>query len=178
MPNPARQEILDAQLARQWAEWNKSCEVSSPEIQAAANFILAHTTPPTMADVEWDDDEHYLAEAEYPYHGRVIMLSEKDGWIKYFDERERKAYDVLARALTPTGKRYEIREISKPEHPETLITVEDYENAPSGTIVASNICPPYMKYELDSWTDNFGTTVSDEELAGGPTAVLRWGWYA
>ena len=178
MPNPARQEILDAQLARQWAEWNKSCEVSSPEIQAAANFILAHTTPPTMADVEWDDDEHYLAEAEYPYHGRVIMLSEKDGWSKYFDERERKAYDVLARALTPTGKRYEIREISKPEHPETLTTVEDYENAPSGTIVASNICPPYMKYELDSWTDNFGTTVSDEELVGGPTTVLRWGWYA
>lgn len=113
MPNPARQEILDAQLARQWAEWNKSCEVSSPEIQAAANFILAHTTPPTMADVEWDDDEHYLAEAEYPYHGRVIMLSEKDGWIKYFDERERKAYDVLARALTPTGKRYTLTEVQE-----------------------------------------------------------------
>ena len=35
MTDLTRQEIIDAQLARQWAEWNKSCEVSSPEIQCS-----------------------------------------------------------------------------------------------------------------------------------------------
>lgn len=174
MTNPTRQEILDAQLARQWAEWNKSCEVSSPEIQAAANFILANTPAPTMAEVEWDDDEHHLAGANTHTGLDVVMMRDAaDNDCIYTNLGE-----IPRDWLTPNGKRYEIREISKPEHPETLITVEDYENAPSGTIVASNICPPYMKYELDSWTDNFGTTVSDEELAGDPTAVLRWGWYA
>ncbi|MFS0295246.1 hypothetical protein ACL1CZ_13955 [Corynebacterium striatum] len=74
MSNPTRQEIIDVQLARQWAEWSKSCEVSSPEIQAAANFILANTPAPTMAEVEWDDDKHYLAEAEHAFYGEVIML--------------------------------------------------------------------------------------------------------
>lgn len=182
MPNPTRQEILDAQLARQWAERNKACEVSSPEIQAAANFILAHTTPPTMADVEWDFDKHYLAGAVDLDGNEVTMVGVRDGLIRVFDVADINRYyaPVLENPnhLTPNRKRYELREISEPEHPETLTTLEDYENAPSGTIVASNICPPYMKYELDSWTDNFGTTVSDEELAGGPTTVLRWGWYA
>jgi len=162
-------------MARQWAEWNKSCEVSSPEIQAAANFILANTPAPTMAEVEWDDDEHHLAGATTGDGLDVVMICNDydtdciitgDG----FTPRDE---------LTPNGKRYELREITnEPEHPETLTTLEDYEDAPAGTIVASNICLPYMKYELDSWTDNFGTTVSNEELVGGPTTVLRWGWYA
>lgn len=112
--NPTRKEILDAQLARQWAEWNKSCEVSSPEIQAAANFILAHTTPPTMADVEWDDELHYLAEAEHPKLGKVIMLSRSghrsdiyylrsgvDGRVIGLDSPDK---------LTPTGRRYVLQE--------------------------------------------------------------------
>ena len=115
MPNPTRQEILDAQLARQWAEWNKSCEVSSPEIQAAANFILANTPAPTMAEVEWDDDKHYLAEAEHANDYTVMMLKPMrlepgikclvfhggDFRIAYSDPKD----------LTPTGKRYTLTEV-------------------------------------------------------------------
>lgn len=117
MTNPTRKEILDAQLARQWAERNKACEVSSPEIQAAANFILAHTNPLTMADVEWDNDKHYLAEAErmdgvkvamlkpIRLHPQIKCLAFDDGgfYIDYPDPEE----------LTPTGKRYTLTEVQE-----------------------------------------------------------------
>lgn len=110
--NPTRQEILDAQLARQWAEWNKSCEVSSPEIQAAANFILAHTTPPTMADVEWDDELHYLAEAEHPNWGKVVMLYEFDEFISFMQTSDgpKVALGDVKERFTPTGRRYVLQE--------------------------------------------------------------------
>lgn len=115
MTQSTRQEIIDAQLARQWAEWNKSCEVSSPEIQAAANFILAHTTPPTMAEVEWDADKHYLAEAEHPEYGKVTMLRPYliGGKVRIFFEKDEVIYSplVLAKNLTPTGRRYTLTEV-------------------------------------------------------------------
>lgn len=114
MTNPTRQEIIDAQLARQWAEWNKYCEVSSPEIQAAANFILAHTTPPTMAEVEWDDGEHFLAEAEQTKYGQAIMLGlDETGFIEFFVPRLRECrYDAAhPDTLTPTGRRYTLTEV-------------------------------------------------------------------
>lgn len=112
MTNPTRKEILDAQLARQWAERNKACEVSSPEIQAAANFILAHTNPLTMAEVEWDGDKHRFAEAEHEYRDRVVMLSAVgvDG-IKCL-EKDGDSIFVAARCLlTPTGRRYTLAEV-------------------------------------------------------------------
>ena len=116
MSNFTRQEILDAQLARQWAEWNKSCEVSSPEIQAAANFILAHTTPLTMADVEWDDEKHYLAEAEHDVYGQVIMLGLDAGGLIEFIIPSRRDFRCDTDSpgnLTPTGKRYTLTEVQE-----------------------------------------------------------------
>ena len=114
MSNPTRQEIIDAQLARQWAEWNKSCEVSSPEIQAAANFILAHTTPPTMAEVEWDDELHYLAEAEHKGQGLVIMLSSGRGdGIKFFKKDQGYVFTSDPSLFTPTGRRYTLTEVQE-----------------------------------------------------------------
>lgn len=114
MTNLTRQEIIDAQLARQWAEWNKSCEVSSPEIQAAANFILAHTTPPTMADVEWDDEKHYLAEAEHSECGKVTMVSRSGHRSDIYYLRSGVDGRVIGLAspgkLTPTGRRYVLQE--------------------------------------------------------------------
>ena len=115
MPNPTREEIIEAQLARQWAEWNKSCEVSSPEIQAAANFILAHTNPLTMADVEWDDDKHYLAEAESHKLGKVVMLRKTGGLIEFtmkpYTPQTKGA--IWPENLTPTGRRYTLTEVQE-----------------------------------------------------------------
>lgn len=114
MPDPTRQEIIDAQLARQWAEWNKSCEVSSPEIQAAANFILAHTTPPTMADIDWDEGKHFLAEAEHSEYGKVVMVSkthdtEEIYYLRWGATGRLMALDSPDK-LTPTGRRYVLQE--------------------------------------------------------------------
>jgi len=116
MSNPTRGEIIEAQIARQWAERNKTCEVSSPEIQAAADFILAHTTPPTMAEVEWDDDKHFLAEAEQNIHGQVIMLGlDEDGLIEYFVPRfHAHRYDAAhPDTITPTGRRFTLTEVQE-----------------------------------------------------------------
>lgn len=121
MTNPTRKEILDAQLARQWAERNKACEVSSPEIQAAANFILAHTNPLTMAEVEWDDDKHFLAEAESGWcsksgwGSKVIMISEYGDSILCIQPPNAGGISlVLLRSdLTPTGKRYTLTEVQE-----------------------------------------------------------------
>ncbi|MFW9170003.1 hypothetical protein [Corynebacterium striatum] len=112
MSTPTRQEILDVQLARQWAEWSKSCEVSSPEIQAAANFILAHTNPLTMAEVEWDDNEHFLAEAVTLGGSKVIMLwADTIGNISVINDGI--VGIVGAADLTPTGRRYTLTEVQE-----------------------------------------------------------------
>lgn len=117
MSNPTCGEIIEAQIARQWAERNKTCEVSSPEIQAAADFILAHTTPPTMAEIEWDDDKHYLAEAEHPEYGKVVMLSMSSlsGEVFTLFKGDGVIYTpcVLPKNLTPTGKRYTLTEVQE-----------------------------------------------------------------
>lgn len=117
MTNPTRKDLIDVQLARQWAERNKTCEVSSPEIQAAANFILANTPAPTMAEVEWDDDKYYLAEAESEAYGLVIMLqkSKETGNILIIFRGELKDYLIWQKPnfLAPTGKRYALTEVQE-----------------------------------------------------------------
>lgn len=116
MTNPTRKDLIDVQLARQWAERNKTCEVSSPEIQAAANFILANTPAPTMAEVKWDDDKHFLAEANHPTWGRSAMLGlDKDGWIEVisWDEDGPAIHSAIPYYLVPTGKRYALTEVQE-----------------------------------------------------------------
>ena len=60
--------------------------------------------------------------------------------------------------------------------PVELVTVEDFENAPAGTIVALNGDSPYLKRVLGDWADRFGDKRSDEGMAGISRKVLRWGW--
>ena len=119
MSNPTRQEIIEAQLARQWAEQvqqtdaeyeRKGRRYSGDPMRAAAAYILSHTPAPTMAEVEWDDEKHYLAEAEFDGHGPSIMLREttsncisviSGGLVR----------PAFPEELTPTGKRYTLTEV-------------------------------------------------------------------
>lgn len=82
------------------------------------NAILAALPPkpqPTMAEVEWNDEEHYLAEAEHPTWGKVIML----GTIRYSGEVTLliKTGGVIylpcepSQSLTPTGRRYTLTKV-------------------------------------------------------------------
>lgn len=172
-----------ARLARKWAERIKAApdETYVDDVVAAAEHILATTTPPTMADVEWDDEKHHLGGATLPGGGEVVMLwhddIDTDHIITDHAEWPRDR-------LTPNGKRYELREVGTPEqpaHPETLVTEADYENAPHGTVVSgSETLDLYVK-NVDLWhrlvTPNGPTlTVSSVSMAGTPRTVLRKGW--
>lgn len=72
MTQSTRQEIIDAH-----EELEKLCN-RLPGTRRAKMTILAALPPkprPTMAEVEWDDDKHYLAEAANPVWGTVVMLN-------------------------------------------------------------------------------------------------------
>ena len=66
-----------------------------------------------------------------------------------------------------------------PEHPRTLVTLEDYANAPEGTIVASPDNSPWVKTFEKGWVPSWsviGRSNSDmAELLEGQD-VLRKGW--
>lgn len=175
-------------LARQWAESvRKSDPIISERARAAADYILEHTVPPTMADVEWDPAKHYFAGATSFVSGHdVIMLEKLDGMITTFSRRDNTTRRNTPNDLTPNGKRYELREVGatvssnenvgadQPDRPEVLTTVKDYANAPEGTIVARPEGDPYMAKDC-KWKRN-GWPYSATHVAGTPRTVLRWGW--
>lgn len=106
-----RQEIIDAH-----EELEKLCK-RVPATRHAKATILNALPPipqPTMADIEWDDKKHYLAEAEHDYWGKVIMLyRKKSGDIQYFlkNDEDTEAMYTPACLLTPTNKRYTLTEV-------------------------------------------------------------------
>ena len=115
MTNPTRQEIIDAHEALE-----ALCK-RLPGTRYAEMVILAALPPkpcPTMAEVEWDDELHYLAEAEHPTFGKVIMLG-----INVYDlidfiapNRYASRYkDASLGDLTPTGRRYTLTEVQDNE---------------------------------------------------------------
>lgn len=161
-------------LARQVAKAVKNAPngMFTLKVIDAADHILSTTTPPTMADVEWDDDEHHLAGATTHTGFDVVMMRyDVDIDLIVTDEG-----NLPCSWLTPNGKRYELREIKEPEHPEMLTTKQDYENAPEGTIVALNKYSPYVKHKLGVWSSRDSVNVPEERMAVSSRKVLRWGW--
>lgn len=70
----------------------------------------------TMAEVEWDDELHYLAEAEHPNFGKVIMLRLNAHNLIDFIAPECYASrfkDTSPGNLTPTGRRYTFTEVQE-----------------------------------------------------------------
>lgn len=123
MTTPTRQEILDAhEAADNLAELAAHPMSYATDAEVANDYretILAALPPrprPTMAEVEWDDDKHYLAEAEHLDYGKVIMLGpDHDGLIEFFVPKFHKSrYDTEPPyTLTPTGKRYTLTEVQE-----------------------------------------------------------------
>ena len=68
----------DARIAREWAEKvsvrGKITFGVDDETLAVARHILATTTPPTMADVQWEDSVHAGLCAEHADGGVVRMI--------------------------------------------------------------------------------------------------------
>ena len=162
-------------LMREWAESVMNSPIGSREEAEvlAAEHVLATTTEPTMTDVKWSDEKHFLAGATSRGGDEVVMM-----WNDVDETKQIICHDSAWEPdrLTPNGKRYELVEVTGDEHPETLRTVEDYENAPEGTIVA-------MPTVADVWVKAGGTWKQGEYkyrrsgyLAGTELIVLRWGW--
>lgn len=114
------------QLARQWAKyysenWPEVRSTASPRsfferAKAAVEFILDHTTPEpeTMADVDWDDEKHYLAGCMSPY-GSMVMLRPQGANMIVHDLNSDLTEVFDRDDLTPNGKRYELREVGAGE---------------------------------------------------------------
>lgn len=119
MSTPTRQEIIDAHetLGHLCNSLEMGLRFNSATIKASEDVIRKVLPPipqPTMADVEWDDDLHYLAEAEHPDYGKVIMLGlEMHGLIDFFTspDHTKRSLAVERETLTPTGKRYTLTEV-------------------------------------------------------------------
>lgn len=123
MSTPTRQEIIDAydSLSNLAAFASRYAEDMGVMNQILGwNETIGAVLPPrpqtTMAAVEWDDDEHYLAEAEHPVWRTAIMLGLAEGkLIEVFIPHLRKCRYRVARreTLTPTGKRYTLTEVQE-----------------------------------------------------------------
>lgn len=181
----------DAQIARQWVESNinalKPTEPTAGVREAIERHILATTIPPTMSDIEWDDDAHAGLCAEHPKYGTVGMLEKDthgDILLIHAEEGRLRTRWTHPHHLTPLpGTHLDLtpRSGSEPEttpdHPTELTTLEDYRNAPEGTIVAQDSDRPFVLiYEL--WMSSPTVMRDHDEMAGIRRRVLRWGWGA
>lgn len=66
-----------------------------------------------MAEVEWDDDKHCLAEAKLDGGSKIIMLGEEpDGTISVFHPGpvRYRGGTVIPDYLTPTGRKFALKE--------------------------------------------------------------------
>lgn len=172
-------------LARQWAKYylenwtdiqiNGKPSERFKEAKAAVEFILDHTEPETMADVEWDDEKHRGMGATAPGGETYVMYSM--GRLVNCFTLDLRAAGLRAEDLTPNGKRYELREVGEPEHPATLKTQADYENAPVGTVVAEPGWPAWTRTFSGKWI-NGGSLCDSGSMSGTKRDVLRWGWDA
>lgn len=119
MPNPTRQEIIEARDALERLEnaaWQWGADWQSELWRNKVIKVIPPRPQPTMAEVEWDDDKHYLAEAEHPNYGKVIMLGlEMHGLIDFFTSpyHTKRCLAVERETLTPTGRRYTLTEVQE-----------------------------------------------------------------
>lgn len=115
MANPSRQQIIEAYEALEELRDGAREQIG---LTADAKYdtileVLPSKPELTMADIEWNDDEHSLTEAIHPNYGSVPMLAQY-----YYNDgigiliKEEDGLDLLYVApdtLTPTGRKYELK---------------------------------------------------------------------
>lgn len=118
MTNPTRQEIIDAYETLDMLLGFS--EDRNPDLVPERRRIIEKALPPkpqpTMAEIDWDDEKHYLAEAETPELGKVVMLHPAPD-MQILCLRKLygpyRAYRFPSARLTPTGKRYMLTEVQE-----------------------------------------------------------------
>lgn len=117
MTEPTRKQIISAYEALETL--TNTCTHSIDLAEELQELVLRALPPrprPTMADLEWDDDKHYMAEAEQNLYGNVIMLGVDDtnmNMIAFLVPPDfGKGIDAaFHETLTPTGRRYTLTEV-------------------------------------------------------------------
>lgn len=115
MTEPTREQIAAAYEALE--SLTDTCIHSSDLAEELQELVLLALPPkpqPTMADVEWDDDKHYLAEAQSISGIKVVMLHRvTDTQILCLGKGNSGhwTYYYSPEALTLTGKRYTLTEV-------------------------------------------------------------------
>lgn len=117
MSIPTRKQIHDAYEALETL--TNTCIHSGDLAEELQELVLRALPPkphPTMEDVEWDDDEHYLAEAQSISGLKLVMLHPVvdsqilclgRGDVRYW------TYYCNPENLTPTGRRYTLTEVQE-----------------------------------------------------------------
>ena len=118
MSNPTREQIeaaYDALEELYYAACALNLHGSHDTEEEWCSAILKVLPPkprPTMADVKWDDDKHFLAEAATVGGDKVIMLWEST--MERISVINGGIMGTLrAKHLTPTGKRYTLTEVQE-----------------------------------------------------------------
>ena len=116
MTSPTREQIVEAHSALAHLIFYATAEADMEKVLERGRLIRKFLPPippipqPTMADVEWDDDKHFLAEAEFDGYGPSIMLWETTSeCISVI--REGRVWAARPEELTPTGRRYTLTEV-------------------------------------------------------------------
>lgn len=125
MTNPTRQEIIDAytaattlaRLAEEFTPVRVEEHKEINDLHLAVRAALPPIPRPTMAEVKWDEEKHYLAEAEHIQFGKVIMLYKNPAAdsieVIYKNQDGITPSITCPGALTPTGRRYTPTEVQE-----------------------------------------------------------------
>lgn len=122
MTNPTRQDIINAHNAlKELANYSgRQQDLTSNEEYFRLLDTVSKAFPskpaPTMADIEWDDDVHFLAEAEDEFGYKVIMIQPNTQdrvacLSRAINPRKFVVEYIKRQCLTPTGRRYTLRSV-------------------------------------------------------------------
>jgi len=118
MTTPTRQEIIDAytaattlaRLAEEFTPVRVEEHKEINDLHLAVRAALPPRPQPTMAEIDWLDGVHYLAEAEHK-DGRIVIMLTRDSstrinfiWNELIDSTH-------PQNLTPTGRLYTLTEV-------------------------------------------------------------------
>lgn len=101
--------------------------------------------------------------AENPTLGRGIIISEhpdQENFVKFVSGKSWSGVILDDLTLDPVE----------------LVTVEDFEGAPEGTVISDTGVNAYQKLSTDAWESRNDYLTAKEMAVSGPWKILRYGW--
>lgn len=122
MSEPTHQQIIDAYEAldelKKWANNHLTYYGDGSHLDQVERIlsVIPPRPNPTMDEIVWDDNKHFLSAALHPEHGEVVMLVKDcfNGNIGFLFKDEEGFNDILytaPRNLTPTANKYVLKEL-------------------------------------------------------------------